>query len=170
MAMFIAPALAVIAYFAVDHIVSEVPHAAVQGSSYKLAAKSNCRYKSGMCTLENGDIEVKVRAEYHGNDSLNIILTSLMPVKSVLISFVSPHVSEDLDDAQYVYDNAPVEPMPMFAGDDQGGVWMINIDRAMLDKGGMRLALNIADVLYYAETTTVFFDYETSFSRDNFTN
>jgi len=30
------------------------------------------------------------------------------------------------------------------------------------------MALSIADAMYYAETTAVFIDYETSFSRDNF--
>ena len=164
MAMFIAPALAIIAYFAVDHVVSEVPHAAVQGSSYKLAAKSNCRYKSGMCTLENGDIEVKLRAEYLGDDYVKIILTSAVPVTSSLISFVS---QVNIVDEREV--TAP-EPVPMVSSSDQGIEWTVNVDRFIIDRDIMRLALNIADVLYYAETTTVFFDYETSFSRDNFSD
>ncbi|NOQ87942.1 MAG: hypothetical protein GQ550_03380, partial [Gammaproteobacteria bacterium] len=45
LAMFVAPVLAIIAYSSVDTIVSEQPQAAMQGSSYKLAAKSNCRYQ-----------------------------------------------------------------------------------------------------------------------------
>jgi hypothetical protein len=163
MAMFIAPALAVIAYFAVDHVVSEVPHAAVQGSSYKLAAKSNCRYKSGTCTLENGDIEIKLRAEYLGDDYLKIMMTSAVPVKSALISFVS---QADEDGREIT----PVEPVPMVASSDRGLEWTVNVDRFSVDRGILRLALNIADVLYYAETTTVFFAYETSFSRDNFSD
>ncbi|MES0327310.1 MAG: hypothetical protein ABUK13_03870, partial [Gammaproteobacteria bacterium] len=88
MAMFIAPTLAVIAYFGVDFIVSEKPHVAVQGESYKLAAKSNCRYKSGICTLENGDVEVKVHAQAMGNNQIKIILSSVVPLQSALISFV----------------------------------------------------------------------------------
>ena len=63
MAMIITPMLAVIAYFATDHLVSEPPQEARPGQSYKLAAKSNCRYQSGICTLKNGDVEVRLQAE-----------------------------------------------------------------------------------------------------------
>jgi len=59
-AMIVAPILAVIAYYGVDRVVSETPHKAVKGQSYPLAAKSNCRYKSGECTLKNGDISLTI--------------------------------------------------------------------------------------------------------------
>lgn len=159
MAMFIAPALAVIAYFAVDHIVSEVPHAAVEGSSYKLAARSNCRYKSGVCTLENGDVEVKLHAEAVGN-KLKIILSSVMPVQSVLVSLV--------DEAGY--ESESTEPTAMITSAEQPGTWSASINKIPSDTSILRLALSISDTLYYAETTTVFIDYETSFPRENFSN
>ena len=54
-ALLIAPILAIIAYFGVDIAVSEKPHAAKKGQSYKLVSKSNCRYTSGLCDMENGE-------------------------------------------------------------------------------------------------------------------
>lgn len=156
MAMFIAPTLAVIAYFGVDFIVSEKPHVAVQGESYKLAAKSNCRYKSGICTLENGDVEVKVHAQAMGNNQIKIILSSVVPLQSALISFVGEGEGEN------------TEPTAMMADKEQSDIWSANMNKFASDQSIFRLALNISDTLYYAETTTIFLDYETSFSKDNF--
>lgn len=154
MAMFITPTLAVIAYFGVDFAVSEKPHVAVQGKSYKLAAMSNCRYKSGICTLENGDVEVKLHAQVMDNNQLKIILSSVVPLQNALISFVA--------------EGGNAEPTAMQADKEQSDIWSVNMNKFTSDQSILRLALNISDTLYYAETTTVFIDYETSFSQDNF--
>ncbi len=61
-ALLVAPLLALIAYFAVDSIVAEKPQKAIAGSSYPLAAKSNCRYTSGRCSLVNGDLRVEIHS------------------------------------------------------------------------------------------------------------
>lgn len=55
LALLIAPILSIIAYFGTDMALSEKPHAAKEGETYKLASKSNCRYTSGLCDMENGD-------------------------------------------------------------------------------------------------------------------
>lgn len=59
--MVIAPVLAIIAWFSVDALVGPSPEAALAGKSYPLLAKSNCRYASGVCTLENQDFSLEVR-------------------------------------------------------------------------------------------------------------
>lgn len=156
MAMFIAPVLAIIAYYAVDQFVSETPHVAVQGSSYKLAAKSNCRYKSGLCTFENGDIEVKLRAETIDNNQLKIILSSVVPLRSALVSLVN--------------EGENTEPTIMTESQQQSDVWTAVMDKSVSDKSILRLAINVSDTLYYAETTTIFINYETSFSQQGFAN
>ena len=46
--------------------------------------------------------------------------------------------------------------------------WQVTLYLDDPEKSTLRLALNIDGVMYYAETTAVFVDYETSFSRDNF--
>ena len=152
--MFVAPALAVIAYFAVDQVVSEEPHSAIQGSSYMLVAKSNCRYKSGICTLENGDVEVKLRVENLAHNQVLVLLSSVLPVKNPIISLV-----DELDSS---------EPKPMILSTEQPGVWSATLYKTPVEGSILRLALNISGTYYYAETTTVFIDYETSFSQENF--
>lgn len=154
MAMFVAPILAIIAYFSVDYYVSETPHAALQGASYQLVAKSNCRYKSGKCTLENGDIEVNLRAQAVTGNQLELVLTSAMPIQSVLVSFVD--------------DGKTSQPTKMLASSEAADTWSAILYKAESEQSELRLALNISETLYYAETSTIFIDYETIFSRDNF--
>ncbi len=71
-ALLVAPVLALIAYFAVDSLVAEKPQKAIAGASYPLAAKSNCRYASGRCSLVNGDL----RVEIHSVDNALLISSS----------------------------------------------------------------------------------------------
>lgn len=160
LAMFVSPLLAVIAYFAVDQMVSEKPHAALDGESYKLIAKSNCRYKSGLCTLENGDIEVKLRVEVIDNSRAEVFLSSAQPVQNALISFV-----DDLG-----YETISREPKPLVASAEHSNTWSTVFDSVPTEKSTLRLALRISDTLYYAETTAIFIEYETSFTRENFSD
>ena len=162
MAMFIAPILAVIAYFAVDNIVSEEPHAAVEGASYQLVAKSNCRYKSGICTLENGDVEVKIRLEVIDAEQSKIYLSSELPVQHAVISFVNDIGYEKVE-------TIPTSLQLLMAGEkEQANVWSAVLNTVPKETSVMRLVVGISDALYYAETTSVFIDYETAFSRKNF--
>jgi len=156
--MFIAPVLAIIAYFSVDHIVSEKPQAALPGSSYKLAAKSNCRYQSGNCTLKNGDIEVQIRAQRMTDKEVKLSMHSELPVQQAIISYVT-------DD----FESEPAQLKEASAGiDDVTNDLHIILYLDEPEKSKLRFALNISDVMYYAETTAIFVDYKTSFSRDNF--
>ena len=154
LAMFVAPVLAIIAYFSVDYIVSEKPQAALQGDTYKLAAKSNCRYQSGACTLENGDIKVQIRAQRISDELVELNMYSELPVQQAVIA--------------YVTENSASEPAQMAATTADLKNWQLTLYLHDSDKSTLRLALNISDSMYYAETTAVFIDYETTFSRDNF--
>ena len=154
LAMFVAPVLAIIAYFSVDYIVSEKPQAALQGSSYKLAAKSNCRYQSGICTLKNGDIEVQLRARRVGDKKVELTMFSELPVQNVLISYVAENITS--------------APEQMNAATAEMKSWQVTLYLEDPEKSTLRLALTISDSMYYAETSAVFIDYETSFSRENF--
>lgn len=170
LAMFIAPLLAVIAYFAVDQVVSEKPQAAIEGASYKLVAKSNCRYKSGICTLENGDIEVKLRVEIIDNSRAEVFLSSEIPVQSALISFVDDLGYETISREPINFEPINHEPRLMVASMEYPDTWSAVIDSVPTEKSILRLALRISDTLYYAETTAIFIEYETSFPRENFSN
>ena len=158
LAMFVAPVLAIIAYFSVDYMVSEKPQAALQGGSYKLAAKSNCRYQSGVCTLKNGDVEVSIRAQRIDAKAVELTMQSELPVQQAIISYVTENFESE--PAQMAVLNNPI------SADTSDRVIILQLDDP--EKSMLRLALNISDVMYYAETTAVFVDYKTSFSQDNF--
>ncbi len=76
LAMIIAPILAVIVYFGVDFTVSEKPHTAKSVESFKLVARSNCRYISGICSLVNGDICLQFKAEALNKHDVTLSLSS----------------------------------------------------------------------------------------------
>lgn len=153
LAMFIAPVLAILAYFATDYIVSEKPQMAQQGDAYKLAANSNCRYQSGVCTLKNGDIEVSVRARRVDANKLELIVSSEFDIQSALILFVN--------------DRKDNKSKPVAMKAESKNSWKIKLNKNE-DENTLRLALGIGSSLYYAETTAIFIDYKTSFSRDSF--
>ena len=154
LAMFVAPVLAIIAYFSVDYVVSEKPQAAIQGGTYKLAAKSNCRYQSGVCTLKNGDIEVQLHARRIDERLVELNMRSELPIQNAIISYVVGEIAS--------------QPVAMAAGSAEAGDWYVTIELSDPENSQLRMALGIADAMYYAETTAVFIDYETAFSRDNF--
>lgn len=151
MAVLIAPVLAVIAYFAADHMVSEPPVQAQQGQSYKLAAKSNCRYQSGTCTLKNGDVEVHLRAERLDEQRVVLTINSAMDIQKALLSVATG-------------ENASPPKAMEPAGDD----WQLQVDIDQPELTTVRLALGIAGSTYYSEIPAIFVDYVTTFSRENF--
>lgn len=159
MAMVIAPVLAVIAYFVTDNVVSPPPQAAQPGESYKLAAKSNCRYQSGICTLNNGDIEVHLRAERLSERTVLLALSSGLEIQNALISVATS------DNATTP---AAMNPPSDTAGPAADNQWQLQVEIDEPEKCTVRLAMNIADAIYYAEMPAVFVDYETAFSRENF--
>lgn len=86
--MLIAPILALIAYFGVDYMVAERPHAAQSGTSYPLVAKSNCRWTSGLCTLENADVELNLSQAADGA----LAVVSTIPLDGIVYSLGSGQV------------------------------------------------------------------------------
>lgn len=156
LAMFVAPILAIIAYFATDHAVSEKPHQAQQGNSYRLAAKSNCRYQSGQCTLENGDIEVVINIERLKETMIELTLHTNMPADKVLASFAG--------------DSETGQPVAMQNTPAQNKVWNAKFNVKDPAQSQLRLVIELAGSLFYAETPAIFMDYSTTYSRDNFSN
>lgn len=155
-AMFVAPVLAILAYFATDYVVSEKPHAAKPGATYRLAAKSNCRYQSGVCTLENGDIELHIRSERIEEHLINLTLVSDNAVQQILVSFSQ--------------NNNESTPEKMKADITEKNKWQVNLTLSDPEQSTMRMAVIIDGTTYYAETPTTFVDFSTSFSRENFSS
>lgn len=154
LAMFIAPLLAIIAYFAVDYVVSEKPHSAQEGNSYRLVGDSNCRYKSGRCTLQNGDVKIMLQVKRVSEEQVELYLSSELPVQNAVISYVDEAIES--------------EPVKLQASQSQRNTLQTRLDLISPEKSHLRLALKIDNTIYYAETPTIFIDYQTSFSQENF--
>lgn len=138
-ALLVAPILAILSYFAVDHLVGEKPKAAQQGASYPLVARSNCRYNSGLCGLHNGEF----KAVIEGAEGVpgRVLLTS-----EVVLEGARFH----LGDAQ------PEAPQDMRPMDGSGLVWAFDAPAAFESPLRLRLVLAASGARYFGEVTTLF--------------
>lgn len=151
-AMVVAPILAICSYYLVDAAVKEQPHKAVTGASYRLIAKSNCRFSSGACDLENGDFKSTIKIS--NDDGLQtLILTSINVLQNASVGFMTNSGNE-------------LGPLTLIASDSTGKHWTTVIDVLADETTTMRVALNANDAYYYSETTMGFSDYKTSFNQD----
>jgi hypothetical protein len=152
-ALIVSPILAFIAYYAVDYTVGEKPHEAIEGQSYPLVAKSNCRYESGKCTFNNGDISVTLIAEKTNANDLNIQLESDYPIQGARIALSN--------------DTITASPEAMTASDNSQTQWQVTLPNRLSDTSRLQLVLSVNQSLYFGETTTVFTTYKTGFSQEN---
>lgn len=150
-ALLVAPILAIIAYFGVDIAVSEKPHAAKKGQSYKLVSKSNCRYTSGLCDMENGEFKIQFRSENLNTQSLDLSLKSAFPLAGVKLSLVQ---SQDQQG----------NPTDMIASDSTSQNWRISLPAPTSDEDWLRVVIQADETLYYGDTQTRFVTYETLLS------
>lgn len=155
-AMIVAPILAVLAYLATDSVVSEKPSAAKTGESYPLAARSNCRYQSGKCSLFNGDVELVIRAERIDESYVVLRLQASHAISQALIAIGEA-------------DKMPM-PQQMNAKTNAEGEaeLLVSFDMPKPEQKQIQLAVTIERTHYYAEVETIFIDFETIYSRDNF--
>ena len=150
-AMIVAPILAVISYFATDYAVSDGPVAAVDGESYALLARPNCRYESGECTLKNGDIELQLRISFEEKSGRVLMAKSNQPLTGIRVALVNG------DDAQ------PAVSLEPTAKDRT--VWVMPLSGKDEESNALRVAFESSGKVFYASTDTAFFDYDTVFPR-----
>ena len=81
-ALIVAPILAILAWFAVGQLAGEKALPAERGKSYPLVEKSNCRYESGRCDLENEDFKLLLQWQ----EGKNLMLQSAHPLQGVMIA------------------------------------------------------------------------------------
>lgn len=141
-AMLVAPVLAIMAWFAVDYFVAERPHAAQPGSAYTLIAKSNCRYASGECDLENADFKLTIRPEMVSASSVALTLTASHALQSAAMGLV------DGDDSN--------PPTPMTQANEAGTEWQGLLPSPGSDDATIRVAVTANDATWYAEVPVVF--------------
>lgn len=141
-AMLVAPVLSVMAWFAVDYFLSERPHAAKEGAAYSLIAKSNCRYDSGQCDIENSDFKINIRPMSITSNSVQLQLTSAFPLQSATLGVVNNGI--------------PSPPTEMNPTTDESLRWTTRIDRPVADSTMIRVAVTADGSTWYAEIPTVF--------------
>jgi len=142
-AMLVAPVLAILGYFALDTLVGEKPKPAMEGQSYPLAEKPNCRYASGRCELKNGDFELQLGARALGGDRVTLTLRSVVPLEGVMVALVE---STDGD--------AP--PVPMEPLGQDGLTWSLNMPRPEAERHRLRLAASSGGSIYFGDAATDF--------------
>ena len=145
-AMLVAPVLAIMAWFAVDYFVAERPHPAKPGSAYKLIAKSNCRYASGQCDLENADFKLSIRPGMVSASSVALTLSASHELQSATIGLVEG------DSAQAA--------APMTRTNDTGTEWQGLLPSPSSDEAQIRVAVTAKDATWYAVIPVVFLQTE----------
>jgi hypothetical protein len=143
----VSPLLGVGAYLAADHAVSEKPAVAVSGRSYRLAAKPNCRYASGMCVLANGDVEVLIRATRPSPGEVELSLSSKLPISQALVSSGREE---------------SFSPPIALVGQ---GTLTARLELSEPRHSALRWAITIQGAAYFAETPAVFVDREELYSE-----
>lgn len=152
-AMLVAPVLAILSYFAVDYMVSEEPVAARAGESYQLVARSNCRYESGECVMENGDFRLTITAESTTPGRVQLKVNSLHPLQGIQAAWLT-------DPEQ------PGQPETLRPLDASGRLWQGEVAAQTLDEPVLRLVVKAGEAYYYGETLARFMDYHSSYGED----
>jgi len=140
-AMIVAPILSILAWIAVGAFTGEKAQPAQSGNSYPLVEKSNCRYDSGVCDLENEDFRLSLSLQ-DGVSGQQLVLRASHPLEGVVLSVAEPGIE--------------AQPAAMLAADGQGLEWrMVLNDRPGPDQR-IRLVARAAGSSYFAEAGTLF--------------
>ena len=142
-AALVAPVLALIAYFAMDYMFGETPHAAVEGQSYALVEKPNCRWESGTCGLKNNEFEFELTYRRLQGDRLKLDLESVHPLTGVLLAVVQN-------------ENDETAPVPMQAANGEGRNWTLEATITEPGTQRLRLAASAGGSVYYGDASTAF--------------
>ena len=143
-ALLVAPLLSILAWFAVGNLVGEKPKPAEAGNTYKLVARSNCRYASGSCDLHNADFELTLAPEMLSASSVALTLTASHALQSAVLGLVEPGLAS--------------QPAPMTRTTDDGNRWQGLIPRPASAAAMIRVAVTAQGATWYAEVPVVFLD------------
>lgn len=152
-ALLIAPALAIMAWYAADTMLSDKKEKAKEGLGYELIGESNCRYESGTCTMSNGNFELDIKVDRAGEGELAVRLESAHPLDAMSMGWVNP-------------DADSTEQTMLKAVNEKATRWEGVIPGQASTKARMRVLARADGTSYYGDAKTVFIDYETSFGED----
>lgn len=140
-ALIVGPILAILAWIGVGQIAGEKSAAAVSGKSYPLVEKSDCRYESGHCKLENEDFKLVLRLEQQGIDAV-LVLTSVHALDGVLVSVAVP--------------GSETTPSAMRVSDAQNMEWIISVEELPTPPQRIYLVASSGGVQYFGDAATLF--------------
>ena len=142
-AALVAPVLALIAYFGMDYMFGETPHAAVEGQSYPLVEKPGCRWDSGSCGLKNNEFNLELSYERISGDLLRLNVESVFPLDGIMLAVVM----SDTDDRP---------PVPMEPASADGLDWVLEIRLPQPESDRIRLAASSGGSIYYGDASAKF--------------
>lgn len=138
-ALLVAPVLAILAWFGVDAMVAEQAETPRAGASYPLLAASNCRRPGGRCDLTNADLIVSVTANSGGRDTVDIRVTSTVPLSGVTIA---------------TFDGDGERHSVMQPAVDDASQWTATFTPQF--EGRLRLIAKSGDATFYSESSAAF--------------
>lgn len=140
-AMIVAPILSVLAWIGVGQLKGEKPAPAQAGRSYPLVEKSNCRYPSGSCDLQNEEFKLRLTVQ-DGAGGQQMVLTATHQLEGVVLS-----VSKSENDQP---------PSAMRASDGQGLEWRIALGGLPEVDERIRLVARADGSSYFGDASTLF--------------
>lgn len=139
-ALLVAPVLAILTWFAVGSLWGEKAAPAQPGNSYPLVARSNCRWASGQCDLENNDLELILR--YDPELQGTLVLSASHTLDSVLVALASP--------------GEEVSPRRMRPSGGDGRQWRLALTVPPGADVRLRLVAAAAGASYFGDTAALF--------------
>ena len=140
-AFIVGPVLAILAWFAVGQLVGNRAALAVSGESYPLLEKSDCRYASGHCKLENQDFKLALSVEHHGLDFV-LVLASDYALEGVMVSVGVP--------------GGAAKPEAMQTGDKGGMQWKYTLEGIPDLEERIHLVASSGGSQYFGDAATLF--------------
>jgi hypothetical protein len=140
-ALIVGPILAILAWLAVGQIAGEKAAMAVPGQSYPLVEKSDCRYESGHCKLENEDFKLVLTLEQRGINSV-LVLKSVHALEGVLLSVAEPGVE--------------TTPTAMRSSSGEKLEWVVILDEVPTPGQRIHLVASSAGTQYFGDASTLF--------------
>ena len=140
-ALIVGPILAILAWVGVGQIAGEEAAVAIAGQSYPLVEKSDCRYESGHCRLENEDFKLILRLQQRGLDTL-LVLESEQALEGVLLSVAEP--------------GGETSPAAMRTSGAQSLEWVIPVEQVPTPQQRIYLVASSGGVQYFGDAATLF--------------
>ena len=152
-ALIVAPILAILGWYAVGFLIGEKPQAAASGETYKLVARSNCRYASGVCGLRNADFVLDLTATDADSGGTVLHLVSAFPLEGVKVALASPG-------------STPRPPEDMKPEDELRRNWAIELPLPDPERDRLHLVASAGGTLYFGDAAMLWMTQDTSDPND----